>query len=123
MSEIKVFDEIIISSIIRYIDLTSPMEHIYFTREVMDNIGTPRKEFIVKFENDEEESLLFLSDVPYKIENGYAYYEILHQSNYGKFFAHANQKLNSVKFPTIYKSFPEFTEQYKKRPTKKAGKL
>lgn len=119
MAEIKYFDEILISSIIRYIDLTSPMEHIYFTRELVDNLNKPRKEFLVKFENEEEESIIFLSDIPFRIWEGYAFYEILHQTSYGRFYAHENQKLNSVKFPTIYKDFIEFDSVYKNRPIKK----
>lgn len=118
---IKYFDENTISVLIRQIDMTKQMDYIYFEREVMDKTGIQRKEFRVKFENEEEETFMYLTDFPFRIEKGYATYDILFQTCYGRFYAHENPKLNSIKLPTIYKTFQDYAVEYKNRPNKEVG--
>lgn len=123
MAEIKYFDEIVISTIIRQIDLANPMEYIYFNREIMDNISIPRKEFIVKFENEEEDILIYLSDIPFRFEEGYAIYHVLYSTSWGRFYSHENKEISEFKLMTKYKDLSEFKVDYDKRPIKEVGKL
>jgi hypothetical protein len=123
MAEIRFFDEIIISTIIRQMDLANPMEYIYFNRELIDKVNIPRKEYTVKFENEEEEIFIYLSDIPFKFEEGYAHYHVLFSTIWGRFFSHDNKEINVFKFMTKYKDLAEFKVDYDNRPIKEVGKL
>jgi hypothetical protein len=123
MVEIKHFDEIVISTIIRQLDLAQPMEYIYFNREIMDRIGVPRKEYLVKFEGEEEETLIYLSDIPFRFEEGYAIYNILFSTTWGRFYAHEKSEINSFKLMTKYIDLADFNLDYDNRPIKEVGKL
>jgi hypothetical protein len=123
MATIKCIDEIIISGTIRYLDLTSPMEYIYFIEEIKDNVGQPRKKYTVKFDNEEDVVSVYLTDVPFKIENGYATYEILYSTSWGRFYMNDNPKMNSVEIMTNYKDLADFQFDYVNRPNKEVGTL